>query len=195
MPTAEDRFEPTDSLVVRRDDGSLVAMAPDQQVIDTRAAWKRLLPSDSPEMAPERRISRDELIARLRDEGLSVTAFDLGNWQAAGVVPFGISRWDGRVTRTFYPPIMVDIVRSVRALQANGRKLAEIGPLLQEHFAGILGRDADNIDPPEFPHVLADFARNHERIFGHQIVRAEVRLIDDRGIPSAYRFDLPPAPD
>ena len=104
-----------------------------------KETWRDWLPPGAPE--PTDLLTRAELIEQLQAEGLSVSAFDLRNWQSAGIVPYGINRWDKetQATRTFYPLVMVDIIRTLRALQTNGHKLSDIGPMLLDQFGRILG--------------------------------------------------------
>ncbi len=177
-----------------------------------KETWRDWLAEDAPE--PTGLVTRDTLLDRLRNEGLGVGVYDLRNWQWAGIVPYGVSRWDPetRTTRAFYPPAMADIVRTLLARKADGHKLADLGPELRDQFrtltsprrveakdrAAITATEtaAAAVRPPALPTALApalaELARNHERAFGGAIVAAEVRLIDDRGRPLAVRFDLAP---
>lgn len=181
-----------------------------------KETWRDWLAEDAPE--PTGLVTRDTLLDRLRNEGLGVGVYDLRNWQWAGIVPYGVNRWDQetRTTRAFYPLAMADIVRTLLTRKADGHKLADIGPELRDQFrtltsprrveakdrAAVTATETATaaVRPPALPTALptalapalAELARNHERAFGGAIVAAEVRLIDDRGRPLAVRFDLAP---
>ncbi|MDP9364222.1 MAG: hypothetical protein M3Q10_08355 [Chloroflexota bacterium] len=97
-----------------------------------KATWMDWAGPDEPE--PAELLTRDELIERLRDEGFVVDREDLRNWQSTGTIPYGINRWDGTATRTFYAPWMLAVVRTLRVMQADGRKMAEIRAHLRDLF-------------------------------------------------------------
>jgi len=139
-------------------------------------------------------ITKDELLARLRAEGVEVTAFDLANWQRARVIPYGIKRWRGDGTYALYPAeFMVALVQELRSAQAQGWKLDEIAGWLRYQVAPSLATR-----PPGSATVWAEIARGvavpddlRQRLVawahavarrhGTPIVRARVELIDDHG--------------
>ncbi len=94
----------------------------------TKRTWRDWAP-DAPE--PPDLLSRDELVERLAAEGVKASVRDLRNWQVAGAIPYGIRRWDGDAPRAMYPLWMADLVRELRAMQAQGIPLLEIGHRLQ----------------------------------------------------------------
>lgn len=53
---------------------------------------------------------------------MRATARDLANWQAGGVIPYGVWKWHGptRKTRTLYPRLMVRLIVRLRELQNEG---------------------------------------------------------------------------
>ncbi len=199
-----------------------------------RETWRDWMPDGAPE--PDELLTRDELLERLRGEGFVVSVDDLRNWQSTGTIPYGINRWRDGSVKTHYPRWMLDVVRTLRAMQSDGRKLAEIRSSLRDIFdrrrsdpvAAAMGATGVHPDPIETamqqagvhpdpvaaamraagiggavfatdPVIegagdlaprLAEIAREHERAFGGRIVRAELRLIDEHGLPLVFRFDL-----
>lgn len=103
----------------------------------TRQTWRDWAP-DAPE--PDELLSRDELVERLASQGVKVSVRDLRNWQVGGVIPYGIRKWDGDAPRSMYPPWMIDLVRDLRAMQAQGVPLAEIGHKLQTRAPALAAR-------------------------------------------------------
>jgi hypothetical protein len=213
--------------------------------------WRDWLDPDEPEPIASELITRDELLERLRNEGINVSSHDLKNWQRLGVLPLGIPHREGRSTRALYPPQAVIALALVRQLQNQRHDMAEIRQILRGTFrippeegqivvnrgAGTLelkdGRVIYRIDVPaatataeasapdvmlgatvhakgsakvtfsgsanarvmvtlDPPAALQEqvtaFARLAEQAYGGHIVRAELRLIDERGLP--LRFDM-----
>lgn len=217
-----------------------------------KQTWRDWLPDGATE--PDELLTRDELIEQLRGEGFVVDRDDFRNWQSSGAIPYGINRRHNGATRTLYPGWMLDVVRTLRAMQADGRKLAEIRAHLRDRFdrrrsammaagvgqaaargeAATLGggatiygsasvvatatatakathvRSADAsavratevtaverlpASPVDLGDRLVALARDAERASGGRIVRAEVRLIDEEGLPLVFRFDTRPSQD
>ena len=71
-------------------------------------------------------IARKDVLERLAAEGVSATERDLLYWQKNGVIPRGDRLKIGRLGFTFYPPWIVDLIRTLRQLQAERKTLAEI---------------------------------------------------------------------
>ena len=233
-----------------------------------RETWRDWLAPDGFRLVGGKLITRDELLERLRDEGIDVSIHDLKNWQRLGVLPHGIPRREGRSTHALYPPQVVIALALVRQLQDQGREMADIRRVLRGTFrippeegqvvvnrgAGTLVLDGGrviyridtptatgtaeaftpdvilgatvrakgsakavfhglanarvrkSVDDPKALHVeqsaaivtldpparlqdqVTAFARMAEQAYGGRIVRAELRLIDERGLP--LRFDL-----
>ena len=165
-----------------------------------KTTWIDWLPEGTPE--PDGLLTRDQLVDQLRGEGFVVDRDDLRNWQSTGAIPYGINRWRDGAVRTLYPAWMLDVVRTLRAEQANGRKLAEIRAHLRDVFdrrsadaATLRAAATTTVEkfpavPPDLGDRLAAFSRDAERATGGRIVRAEVRLIDEDGRPLVFRFDV-----
>ena len=104
-----------------------------------RKTWKDWMPEGTPE--PEDLLTRDELIAELRRDGVAVGVEDLRNWQSAGTIPYGVRRWHDGATRVLYPRWMGQVVGWLRRLQDEGADLSEIGSRL-------LGTVRGELPPP-----------------------------------------------
>jgi len=174
-----------------------------------KETWADWLPPDAP--APTELMTRDELLTRLREEGLAVSRDNLRDWQSAGVTPYGINRWHEGATRTLYASWVVNVIRTLRAMQADGHKLPEIRDALRRTtfwpvtFHPPAATATAEASPPTLhtapqsaaiavlPDDLAArliaFARQHEETFGARIVRVDVRLVDENGIPLAFRIN------
>jgi hypothetical protein len=97
------------------------------EVRRTWTAFGLTEPLDTPHL-----LTREELIARLRDCGVSVTPNDFHNWQYAGAIPYGLPTGVVGQRRTLYPPAMVAVLLRFKALQAEGYRIEQIGKLLRE---------------------------------------------------------------
>ncbi len=102
--------------------------------------WSDWMPDDAPELEDEHLISREELIDRLRSEGISVTARQLHYWEGLGATPLPIRRSFKGAIRATYPHWTVDVVREFKRLQASGRRLATIGQALRRYAVSLQQR-------------------------------------------------------
>jgi len=75
-------------------------------------------------------MTRDELVQALNREGVQVTVRDLAFWQSNGAIPYPLKRRIQGVTQGYYPPWFAELIRELRRLQEDGRKLSEIRPAL-----------------------------------------------------------------
>jgi hypothetical protein len=92
---------------------------------------------------PDALLRRDELLARLAAEGITVRASDLANWQKLNVIPLGIPRRRGRSPIRLYPETAVVALAFVRQLQADRRSMADIRTILRNTFhTAVRNRDA-----------------------------------------------------
>jgi len=98
------------------------------RVLPDKVSWRRWQAEDP--IDPGELITRDELIRRLEAEGVDVTDADVTYWQRRGVIPYGERQWSGRVAHVYYPGWMVDIIRELRAQQAQGERLRFLRPRL-----------------------------------------------------------------
>ncbi len=152
-------------------------------------------------------LTRDELLARLRDDGVDVSARTLAYWESQSVVPRPVRRWVDGAPRVFYPELAVGAVAYLRNLQKEGLNLRAIRPYMEawiEIQYGHLYADPEAqrlarekwLPSPEDsePHITA-LARRHERVHGGPpIVRAQILFTDAAGHTFAAHSFTPPAP-
>jgi hypothetical protein len=171
--------------------------------------WQDLWPNETAD--PEHLLTRRELAERAQSGGISVTERDIANWQARGVLPHGISQRTGRTLQTLYPERYLDLLSDIREEQRKGTRLAAIGPLLWVKHAGkprtLHGKATITFtssatarahvrrgDPAltaddDLAQTLRTIAQAHEEAYGRNIVRVELRLIDDHGNPLTLAVD------
>src|SRR5215212_2810021 len=94
--------------------------------------WLDWWPDD--EVIPEELLTRQRFVDRLRGEGVEVTVFDLMNWEKRGITPRPTRQRVGRTTHAMYHPRVLEVIRTLRELQAEGRSLADIGRELRGRF-------------------------------------------------------------
>ncbi len=149
--------------------------------------------------------TRDELIADLEQIRVHATARDLIHWQTHGVIPYPQVKRHQGATRALYPQWMVGVIRMLRDLQGQGYKLREIGPILRGHVYHLFTlpprspreqqrhdrRVAKRALYPLLDEInirIRSLARIQERLHGGKIIRAELRLLDDKGAGRGYHF-------
>ncbi len=155
--------------------------------------WEAWLP-DGTVIPEERLLTREQLFASLSNIGVRVTPKDLANWQAGGVIPYGIRRWHEAThkTRTLYPAMMVQLIAQLRKLQNEGLQLQDIGPRLRSfvfHWAILnepmepnedrdirLGIKTPVDDILKLKTLLSDIAEAHSQQIGRPVTHVEVRL-------------------
>lgn len=103
---------------------------------DDHETWEAWLPAGT--VIPKTDLmTREVLLSSLHDQGVTVSKRDLVNWQAAGVIPYGVRRWheESGSSRTLYPSIMVPLLMRLRHLQQDGMNLRSIGFQLRNEMA------------------------------------------------------------
>ncbi len=170
-----------------------------------RETWQHWWPDEPAEL------TRQEIVDRLRAEGVAVTVQDIANWQRTGVLPRGTSRRTGRALQMLYPVRYLDLLRDLRELQEEGLRLADIGPRLRvKHYrkprtvrgkatvtstssvsarASVRRGDPALTADDGLAQTLRTIARKHEQTYGGHIARVELRLIDDHGNPLTLALD------
>jgi DNA-binding transcriptional MerR regulator len=107
-----------------------------------RATWFDDIPDYLKEMPVEGLYSREEVLGSLQDRGIDVNEVTLVFWEKRGILPRPIRRWRDGAPRALYPPWAVDAIEHLRNLQAQGRPLSEIAPLMQAHkLAAVMWAD------------------------------------------------------
>ncbi len=141
-------------------------------------------------------ITRDELVHRLAAEGIEVAPNDFRYWQTEGALPRPVKRWHNGATRALYPVWMVDVVRHLRRLQAEGYTLRYLGPRLLSYaqmretasHPPFVDTEQSRDPSGDMDNQLRSIAADHERRTGIRIARVELRLIDEAGHPLTYTF-------
>jgi DNA-binding transcriptional MerR regulator len=173
-----------------------------------KETWQDWWPEET--VAPEALLTRQEVVDRLRSEGVDVTVFDLTNWEKRGITPRPTRQRTGRTTHAMYHPQELDVIRTLRELQAEGKPLSEIRPELRGRFPRRLRGSAhiriqSNATatgtvrvptatataeahaptvatlPEDLMAHLRTFAHHHGEDVDSEIVRIELRLINADG--------------
>jgi len=172
-----------------------------------RETWREW---QAPEVVEPPLLTRGALIEALARLGLDdIDERRLRFWEMKGVLPGPIRRRLDGATRALYPPWMVNLVFSLRHLQARGFALDDLPARMRilgwffSRAEGVLtgAFDADwrTLEPPRFPfqgwsngqmhqaydvaltELLRRYARDLESFEGLRFVRAELTLIGEYG--------------
>jgi len=95
-------------------------------VASTKQTWRDWMPEGTPE--PDRILTRDELVERLRYYNIDADTESIRFWERAGILPRPIRQRRDGATRTTYPDWMIYLVQRIRQLQAEGFSLEQIRP-------------------------------------------------------------------
>lgn len=95
-----------------------------------RVTWRDWQPPGTPD--PDELLTREELVARLNDLAIDITASDLRYWEGLGILPRGIRKRVGRATYVYYPRWLMMSIELLRRLQGYGWSLEKIAPRLRE---------------------------------------------------------------
>ena len=173
-----------------------------------RESWLDWVPEEGRDEAlldAEPLLTRDELVAELRQGGEDVTARDLIFWQTVGAIPYPVKRQRQGAPRAYYPRWMISTIHLLRNLQEQGYKLREVGPFLrgdlyhrfmpqaqtprQQHDQDkrIAKRSLFSLIEDLDPRIRS-LARVQEHLDGRHVTSAELRLIDDQGKEQVYVF-------
>src|SRR5687767_7574568 len=97
-----------------------------------RETWQDWWPNEPSD--PEHLLTREEVLAQLGQEGFVVSEESLRHWQALGAVPYAVRQWHNGATRALYPQRMLTVLRTLRNLQADGKKMSEVREHLRNSF-------------------------------------------------------------
>jgi len=103
-----------------------------------RATWLDDLPDYLRDYPPDGLYSREEVLGSLQDRGVDVNEVTLVFWEKSGILPRPVRRWRDGAPRALYPPWAVDAIVHLRVLQAQGRTLEQIRPLMQAHRLAVV---------------------------------------------------------
>jgi DNA-binding transcriptional MerR regulator len=162
-------------------------------------------------------LTREDLVDRLRAEGVDVTPDAIALWQRRGLLPYPTKRRKGTATVGYYPAWVADLVRELRRLQAEGMKLEQIVPHLraranqiakpvtvavpvaaasgEAHAPQVQTRTVPAtigvaIAPDSFGPLADALARIYRAQYGTGVAKVEIRLTDDRGNPVSFTFNV-----
>ncbi len=93
-----------------------------------RATWIDWMPEGAPD--PEL-LSLPELLGALHERGVTITQYTLDHYRRIGVLPRPIRRRHGGVTQAVYPSWFVPAIAHLKQLQAGGKSLEDIRPLMR----------------------------------------------------------------
>jgi DNA-binding transcriptional MerR regulator len=109
---------------------------------DHRLTWLDGIPDYLQDYPTEGLYTRYEVIGSLRDRGVDVNEVTLVFWEKTGILPRPVRRWRDGAPRALYPPWAVDAIVHLRNLQAHGRTLDQIAPLMTAHrLASVVWQD------------------------------------------------------
>jgi len=112
--------------------------------VSQREEWTAWVPTNRNSM--DELITRDEIVDRVRQSGIHVTADDLRYWERQSVLPRAIRRRRGNATYALFPEWYVQLVIWIRAWQQQGMRLREIRPLLRVRAHALLTSDSAIVD-------------------------------------------------
>ncbi len=92
----------------------------------TKQTWRDWMPEGAPE--PDRILTRDELVERLRYYNIDADTESIRFWERAGILPRPIRQRRDGATRTTYPEWVIFLVQRIRQLQSEGFSLEQIRP-------------------------------------------------------------------
>ncbi len=109
---------------------------------ENRATWFDDVPEYIQDYPVEGLYTREEVIGSLANRGVDVNEVTLVFWEKQGILPRPVRRWRDGAPRALYPPWAVDAIVHLRNLQAHGRTLEQIAPLMTAHqLAAVVWQD------------------------------------------------------
>lgn len=154
-------------------------LAPESEQIDkpgrikprneTWIDWLKSVPLAVAMASAQPLLSKDELLSRLAEAGIKVSARDLVYWQQRGTVPYPTKRRENRTTTATYPAWMPSFIQTLREEQEVGIDLDTIAADLRHLVEGSF------IDP-----------------FGEQARASHARQIAYREFSRRTRATIPP---
>lgn len=159
--------------------------------------WRDYQEPGSPE--PET-FTRPQFVERLRTEGLDVSPRTLAYWESEGIIPRSVREWRDVAPQSVYPAWMLDVVRTVRGMQAEGATLEQIRdaiaatPWLSPMAPPVEAAERWNAyerASRDLAPKLAELARLRELAYGVRIVGVAIHFRDANGATSGHSFGAP----
>jgi len=141
-----------------------------------RETWRDWQPANAPD--PGQLISRDDLIQALQQEQINATERDLLYWQKVGLIPYPIIRRAGRAGYAAYPFWMIELIRALRSMQADGKSADEIRAALRRlaHDVFVLEEWRPTIPAAaltaQLHKIAATYGHTYQRVTAEQLARS-----------------------
>ena len=164
-------------------------------VDQARVTWRDWLPAGEPPTPDDELITRGELLARLRDVNVDLTARTLQSWEQLGIMPRPIRlRRDGG-NWSFYAPWVVYIGRFAAMLKAQGTPLEAIGERTRRMVPSAIYRSrvwTEVMADGRLHEALQEIAERFESVSGERLDTINVRMDLAKGETwEAYTFRVP----
>lgn len=134
-----------------------------------------------PTRTPRDLVSREELLARLRERGIEISERTLTYWELKNVIPRPIRQRQAGAkgaARALYPLFAVDTIAKVRSLQDNGISLRAITSMMNSERPLI--RPAESaVAAHQFvvESALREYAKLWEEAYGQKAAEISFALI------------------
>ena len=142
--------------------------------------WREWMPAGAPAPAL---LSHDGFLAALKAQGTPVTAATLESWRKRGVIPRPVRVLHNGHTRPTYPMWLLPAIAHLRKLQAAGKSLTEIAPMMRDWAMTTTTTDALVHEATSaYIEALAALSRYAERMTPDAIA-VQVSFLDAAGTP------------
>jgi len=149
-----------------------------------KETWFDGLPDYLREMPVEGMYTRAEVLGSLQDRGVDVNEITLVYWEKSGILPRPIRRHRDNAPRALYPPWAVDAIEHLRELQAKGRTLDQIRPLMRARkLAAVMWSDPLSAPLTDARTALLTVAE----AAGVEAARITYTFTDDSGVETFRR--------
>jgi hypothetical protein len=149
-----------------------------------KQTWREWMPEGIPEPFDYELLGREEVVERLRQSNVPMTARTLRLWEAQGMLPHPVRKHFKGATRATYPPWFVNLAVLVNAAKLRGdsvERIAEQAPGwveldLRRYWSGRQGIwDAEAMGVT-LPGALRELAEAYEAVSGDRPAIAELKL-------------------
>jgi DNA-binding transcriptional MerR regulator len=159
-----------------------------------RETWRDWQAEDAPPTG--QLIDRDELVQVFESEGIDATENDLLYWQRLGVIPYPVLRRVGRTGHASYPFWMVELVRTLRQMQAEGHSLDEIRVHLRDlaRKVSVMEQWRPSWTKPylslQLNRLAVNIARTYKDATGDEVRRVDIHIYPQTGERYGRGFNL-----